>query len=163
PRAAGPPTRAAPAHRPPARRLMTRRCPPAAWPRCSARTPSRCASAASSRRPRRARPARRIRPPPATASPSRSTPCCSTRRAAPPAAPGAAAARPVARGTAPPLARGRLVFVPGVEQPRDDRRRVRGFAREHGLPLGFAAGRGGWPAVVAADEGLLGSRDLVGG
>jgi 3-isopropylmalate/(R)-2-methylmalate dehydratase large subunit len=75
----------------------------------------------------------------------------------------AAGPRTVVPSNAPPLAPSRLVFVPGAEQPRDDRRRIRGFAREHGLPLGFAAGRSGWPAVVAADEGLLGSSDLLGG
>jgi 3-isopropylmalate/(R)-2-methylmalate dehydratase large subunit len=79
------------------------------------------------------------------------------------AASSAAGARTVVPSNAPALAPGQLVFVPGVDQPRDDRRRVKGFVREHGLPLGFASGRSGWPAVVAADEGLLGSRDLVGG
>ena len=79
------------------------------------------------------------------------------------AASSAAGARTVVPSNAPPLAPRQLIFVPGAEQPRDDRRRVRGFAREHGLPLGFAAGRSGWPGVVAADEGLLDSGDLLGG
>ncbi len=79
------------------------------------------------------------------------------------AASGAAGARTIVPSNAPPLSPGQLVFVPGAEQPRDDRRRIRGHAREHGLPLGFAIGRSGWPAVVAADEGLLGSHDLIGG
>jgi len=75
----------------------------------------------------------------------------------------AAGARTIVPSNAPPLSPGQLIFVPGVEQPRDDRRRVRGYAREHDLPLGFASGRSGWPAVVAADEGLLSSNSLLGG
>jgi 3-isopropylmalate/(R)-2-methylmalate dehydratase large subunit len=57
----------------------------------------------------------------------------------------------------------RLVFVPGLEQPRTERRVVLAFAREQRLPLGFLPARAGWPAVVAADEGLIGSRDVVVG
>lgn len=57
----------------------------------------------------------------------------------------------------------RFAFVAGTEQPAEERRAARTFAREHELALRLDPARAGLPAVVAADEGLVDLDHLVVG
>jgi 3-isopropylmalate/(R)-2-methylmalate dehydratase large subunit len=83
---------------------------------------------------------------PGPRAPARRTP-----RAGPPASP-------------PPLVEPvRFVAVAGATQPRADQRRVAAFAAAHGWAIGLQPALAGLPSVVATDEGLISSSDVVAG
>src|SRR6185295_8828034 len=57
----------------------------------------------------------------------------------------------------------RFLAVAGAEQPRAEQRRVAAFAAEHHWGLRLQPALAGLPSVVAADEGLIGSGDIIAG
>jgi len=57
----------------------------------------------------------------------------------------------------------RFLAVAGAAQPRAEQRRVAAFAAAHGWALALQPALAGLPSVVATDEGLVGSGDVVAG
>ncbi len=57
----------------------------------------------------------------------------------------------------------RFLFVPDPDGPAPRRRAVQRFAEKHNADLTFDPAHMGWPGVVAAEEGLVGSGDVVVG
>lgn|GEM_PF-2094589 len=55
----------------------------------------------------------------------------------------------------------RFVCVDAGRLPRKDRPKALAFAAKHGLSLGLDPQAPGWPSVVAAEEGYIGSDDVV--